>query len=188
MGGRGDTSKSFNENKVVSNIDVPRNARFREARAKELAAERAIKPETSAEKLARTRKEAEVAALARETPVERSERERHATYIKSVGPKIDSLVDSLGTTSKISDGKWSARDLKDIKLSISGVAMTNGMADPGKIAAIRNRPQHAAIFGVLSDSVTHSKFGDMKSVARSEKLAKRIRDEGIPRSIVDNLK
>lgn len=40
MGGRGDTSKSFNENKVVSNIDAPRNKPFRDKRAKEIEAER----------------------------------------------------------------------------------------------------------------------------------------------------
>lgn len=39
MGGRGDTSKSFNENKVVSNIDAPRNKPFRDKRAKALADE-----------------------------------------------------------------------------------------------------------------------------------------------------
>lgn len=41
MGGRGDTSKSFNENKTVSNIDAPRNKPFRDARLKEIEAERA---------------------------------------------------------------------------------------------------------------------------------------------------
>jgi hypothetical protein len=41
MGGRGDTSKSFNENKIVSNIDAPRNKPFRDARAKEIEVGRA---------------------------------------------------------------------------------------------------------------------------------------------------
>lgn len=43
MGGRGDTSKSFNENKVVSNIDASRNKPFRDKRAKELETERTTK-------------------------------------------------------------------------------------------------------------------------------------------------
>lgn len=43
MGGRGDTSKSFNANKVVSNIDAPRNKPFRDKRAKELEADRTAK-------------------------------------------------------------------------------------------------------------------------------------------------
>lgn len=43
MGGRGDRSKNFNDNKVISNIDVARNKPFRDARLKEIEAERAAK-------------------------------------------------------------------------------------------------------------------------------------------------
>lgn len=155
MGGRGNAGNT----KLFSNIHVERNRHLREARAKELAGERAAKP-----------------------------LDRHEQNVQRINEEVKRVVPALANDAKISDNKWSSRELKDVRDSLSTSEMFSGLrASKGATNALAA----AAVYGAYSNALTHSRHGDEKSLKRQaqyESLAKRIVSEGIPRSIVESHK
>lgn len=144
--------------------------------------------ETAEQRLARVRKENEERELARETPEERAARSRLNASISRIVKQNDRDVSSVIQSAKISDGKWSKRELNDIGSAISASEIFNRVRPN---AGNHRQIAAAAVWGSYFDAIASARRGDdkgLKRQAQHERLAARIVSEGIPRSIVDTYK
>jgi hypothetical protein len=124
--------------------------------------------------------------LHRETSAERTERSRHASAKIRIKLEVAAIVGRLRLQPmKISDGSWSTADLADIRLALEWMTRVSGIKDENACRVVASHPAIAAVVGMFDFAIAMSRQGEVKKQLRHETIARRLAEEGIPKSVAD---